>query len=161
MWRLLKGNREECSAFLDSMEKASNVDAIPPEPAAHAASCEACRTASEDLLASRKLLAALPRRAESTGPWFAPRVMAAIAARESELMRSVEAWTILPKLAARLSWISALALLLTTTWLVGRPPAATPARPVLTDLAGDPVVESAPAPVNNDEVLVSLGERAR
>jgi hypothetical protein len=161
MWRLLKRNREECSRLLESLETASEVDAISPKLTAHAASCAACQTASEDLIASRKLLAALPRRAETAGSWFASRVMAAIAARESELMRSVEAWTVLPKLAARLTWISALALLLTTTWLVGRPPAATPARPVLTDLAGDPVVENVPAPVNNDEVLVSLGEKAR
>jgi len=161
MWRLVKRNREACSEFLESLERASNADAISPTLAAHAASCEACRTASQDLLASRELLAAWPRRAETAGPWFVPRVMSAIAARESELLRSVEAWTVLPKLAARLTWISALALLLTTTWLVGRPPTSTPTRAVLTDLAGDPVVESAPAPVNNDEVLVTLGERAR
>jgi hypothetical protein len=161
MWGLLKRNRKECSEFLEVLEGASSVDAIPPKFAAHIASCAGCRAASEDLTASRSLLVALPRSAETAGPWFAPRVMAAIAARESELRQSVEAWTVLPKLAARLSWISALALALTTTWLVGRPPVSKPTRPVLTDLAGDPVIEVAPAPVNNDEVLVSLGERAR
>jgi len=38
--------------------------------------------------------------------------MAAIVAGESELRRSMDAWTIVPKLARRLSWVSALALVL-------------------------------------------------
>jgi hypothetical protein len=160
MWGLRKKNSDGCGRFLESLEGTASVDAVSPVLAEHAASCKECRAASEELFASRALLEALPRRAEKAGPWFAPRVMAAIAARESELRRSFEAWTVLPKLAARLTWVSALALVLTTTWLLGRP-ASTPAIPVLTDLAGDPVIESAPAPVNNDEVLVSLAEKAR
>jgi hypothetical protein len=98
----------------------------------------------------------LPRRAE-VGPWFAPRVMAAIAARESELRRSIDAWTIVPKLARRLSWVSALALVLASTWLFGRP-ASTPSNPVSTDLTGEPAYENT-APVNNDELLLSLAEK--
>jgi len=47
--------------------------------------------------------------------------MAAIAVRESSLRRSQEAWTVVPKLAARLTWISALALLLAGTWLYQSP----------------------------------------
>src|SRR5260370_24101642 len=49
--------------------------------------------------------------------WFGARVMAAIAARESELRQSLEAWAAVSRLAARLAWISALALLLASTWL--------------------------------------------
>jgi len=159
MW-VLKKNRSECSRFLESLEGTAGADTLSPVLAEHVASCKECRVASEELFASRTLLEALPRQPEKAGPWFAPRVMAAIAARESELRRSVETWTVLPKLAAKLTWVSALALLLTTTWLVGRP-ASTAVRPVFTDLTGEPVIESAPAPVNNDEVLVSLTEKAQ
>jgi hypothetical protein len=160
MWDLLKRNGAECGRFLESLEGMRSADALSPALAEHAASCQECRTAIDELFASRALLEALPSHPEKAGAWFAPRVMAAIAARESELRRSVEAWVVLPKLAAKLTWVSALALVLTTTWLVGRP-ASTPARPVLTDLTGEPVIESTPAPVNNDEVLVSLTEKAR
>jgi hypothetical protein len=47
--------------------------------------------------------------------------MAAIAARESELRQSLEAWAAVPRLAARLTWLSALALLLASTWLYQQP----------------------------------------
>ncbi len=63
----------------------------------------------------RDVRAALPE------PWFAPRVMAAIAARESELRQSLEAWAAVPRLAARLTWISGLALLVASTWLYQLP----------------------------------------
>ena len=157
MWALFKRNREDCSRFRDALESAAEL--LPQDLAAHAGSCEECRFARDEAFASRALLKALPRQAEA-GPWLAPRVMAAIAAREVELRRSVEAWTFMPKLAAQLTWVSALALLLTSTWLVGRPVSA-PARPVLTDLAGEPVIETTQAPANNDDVLLSLGEKVR
>jgi predicted anti-sigma-YlaC factor YlaD len=160
MWGLVKKNRAECSRFLEALEEAPSADALAGTLAEHAASCEECREASDTVFASGALLKVLPREEEKARPWFAPRVMAAIAAREAELMRAVDTWTLLPKMAARLTWVTAFALLLTTTWLVGRP-ASTPTRPVLTDLAGDPVVETAPAPVNNDDVLVSLTEKTR
>jgi hypothetical protein len=159
MWVLLKKNRG-CSRFVESIEGIAGVDALPPALAEHAASCKDCRAAVDELFASRALLKALPRQPETAGPWFAPRVMAAIAARESDLRRSLDAWTAVPKLAAKLTWVSALALLLTSTWLMGRP-ASTPVRPVLTDLTGEPVIEIAPAPVSNDDVLVSLTEKAQ
>jgi hypothetical protein len=90
-------------------------------------------------------------------PWFVPRVMAAIAARESELRRSVDTWVIVPKLARRLTWVSALALVLAGTWLFGQS-ASTPSKPMSTDLTGEPVYENT-APVNNDELLLSLAEK--
>src|SRR5260370_14819167 len=60
-------------------------------------------------------------RAALPEPWFAPRVMAAITARESELRESLEAWAAVPRLAARLTWLSALALLLASTLLYQLP----------------------------------------
>jgi hypothetical protein len=80
--------------------------------------------------------------------------MAAILARESELRRSIDAWTIVPKLARRLTWISALALVLAGTWFLGRP-ASMPLKPAATDMTGEPVLDTTP-PLNNDDLLLSL-----
>jgi hypothetical protein len=160
MWDLLKKNRGDCSPFLASIEDSAGVSALTPSLAEHAASCKDCRAAVDELLASRALLEVLPREEEVARAWFAPRVMAAIATREFELRRSLDAWTAVPNLAAKLTWVSALALLLTSTWLIGWP-LFTPTRPVVTDLAGEPVIENTPAPATNDEVLGSLTERER
>jgi hypothetical protein len=125
----------------------------------HVAACADCRAAAEDILAVRALLAPMSSNAELGGPWFAPRVMAAIAARKAELSRASDTLTFLPKLAARLTWISAIALLLASGWLYQKP-VSTPPQPVVTDLTGEPISDSA-TPANNDEVLVSLSEKTR
>jgi hypothetical protein len=155
MWNPLKKNRSECDRFRELLEEGSG-GAVPATLRQHAAQCRDCEAAMEELAASRELLRGLPRQAEA-GPWFAPRVMAAIRARETELRRSVDAWIIVPKLARRLTWVSALALVLASTWLFDWP-ASTPSKPVATDITGEPVHEYA-APVNNDDLLLSLAEK--
>jgi hypothetical protein len=155
MWKPLKKNSRDCDRFRDLLE-AGGGGTLPVTPREHAAECPDCRAAVEELAASRKLLSALPRQAEA-GPWFAPRVMAAIRARESELRRSVDEWVIVPKLARRLTLMSALALVLASTWLFGRPTATT-LKPVATDITGEPVPEYA-APASNDDLLLSLAEK--
>ena len=122
----------------------------------HASECQDCEDAVDELLASRALLSALPRQAE-VGPWFAPRVMAAIAARESELRRSIDTWVIVPKLARRLTWVSALALVLASTWLFGRP-ASTPSTPAATDITGEPVHENTRSGEQRRSLAESGGE---
>jgi|ERR1700730_2922765 hypothetical protein len=151
MWNPLKRNSSECERFRESLE-----EAVPTTLRGHAAECRDCATAVYELAASRELLRALPRQAE-VGPWFAPRVMAAIRARELELRRSADEWTVVPKLARRLTWVSALALLLAGTWLFGST-ASAPLKPVATDITGEPVQDYA-APANNDELLLSLAEK--
>jgi anti-sigma factor RsiW len=160
MGSLLKKDSGECSRFLESLEDVASEAALSPALRAHAAGCKECAAAVDEWLASRKLLKAMPRPAEVAKPWFAPKVMAAIAARESELRRSLDAWTVVPKLASKLAWVSALALVLTGTWLMERPMSA-PQQPVVTDLAGEPVSESVPLPATNDDMLVSLTEKAQ
>lgn len=125
----------------------------------HADVCADCRAVAGNILEAGTLLAELPSSAAMAGPWFAPRVMAAIAARKAELSRVADTWTFLPKLAARLTWASAVALLLASTWLY-QWPLSTSARPMLTDITGEPVVDTV-TPANNDEVLVSLAEKPR
>jgi hypothetical protein len=151
MWNPLKRNSSECERFRESLE-----EAVPTTLRGHAAECRDCATAVYELAASRELLRALPRQAE-VGPWFAPRVMAAIRARELELRRSADEWTVVPKLARRLTWVSALALLLAGTWLFGSN-ASAPLKPVATDITGEPVQDYA-APASNDELLLSLAEK--
>jgi hypothetical protein len=155
MWNPLEKSGSDCARFRDLLEAGGR-----RTPAAalreHAAECPECEAAAVELAASRELLSVLPRQPEA-GPWFAPRVMAAIRAREAELRRSVDAWIIVPKLARRLTWLSALALVLASTWLFGGS-AATTWKPVATDITGEPVHDYA-APVNNDDLLLSLAEK--
>jgi hypothetical protein len=143
-----------------SQEALANVLAVlPASLQAHAARCEHCRAAAAELVATRALLSALPSRAPIPGPWFAPRVMAAIAAQESKLTRALDTWLAIPKLASKLAWASAFALLLMSTWLYQRPATHSGNSAVL-DITGEPVQETAP-PATNDDVLVSLAGNYR
>jgi len=150
---------DAASAAPDAKELPQLLAAVPVSLKEHATSCADCRAAAENILAARALLTELPSYAAAAGPWFAPRVMAAIAARKADLARATDAWTFLPKLASRLTWASAVVLLLASTWLYQKP-VTTSAKPVATDITGEPVVDTA-TPANNDEVLVSLAEKAR
>jgi len=150
---------DAASAAPDAKDLSQLLAAAPVALKDHAAACADCRAAAENILAARALFAELPSYAAAAGPWFAPRVMAAIAARKADLARAADTWTFLPKLAARLTWASAVALLLASTWLYQKP-VNTSAKPVAIDITGEPVVDTA-TPANNDEVLVSLAENAR
>lgn len=129
----------------------------------HVKSCADCRDAAENVLATRALLAAIPSSAALPGPWFAPRVMAAIAARKAELARAADAWTLLPKLASRLTWGSSIALLLSSAWLYDHPVTTPPVttRIVATDIIGEPVVDTSTQPSPDDEFLLSSTEQPR
>ena len=170
MTNFLNKRRAECRQFQSQLEDAASaapnakalselLAAAPASLKEHTIACANCRAAAENILAARALLAELPSYAATAGPWFAPRVMAAIAARKAELSRAADTWTFLPMLAARLTWASAIALLLASGWLYQRP-VSTPSRSAATDITGEPVVDNAP-PANNDEVLISLAEKAR
>jgi hypothetical protein len=114
--------RRECSHVLDVLENsAEGTAALSAAQREHLAACSDCQDAADAFLVSRSMLQELSAREAAPGPWFAPRVMAAIAAREAELRQSLDAWAAVPKLAARLTWVSALALLLASTWLYETP----------------------------------------
>jgi hypothetical protein len=119
MWNLLRmrKNQDECSRLRDALENVTDLAALSSTQQEHLAACPACQEASSDISTSRIVLRDVPARAASPGPWFASRVMAAIAAKESELRQSLDAWAAVPRLAARLTWLSALALLVASTWL--------------------------------------------
>lgn len=123
MWNLLKmrKNQGECRRLRDALENVQDAAALSSAQQQHLGACRECQAASADISMTRIVLRDVPNRAASPGPWFAPRVMAAIAARESELRESLEALAAVPRLAARLTWISALVLLLASTWLYELP----------------------------------------
>lgn len=164
----------ECSQFRSQLEDAAgaapNAKGVsellaPGSPAlkAHASACADCRAAAENILAARALLAELPPYAATAGPWFAPRVMAAIAARKAELSRAADTWTFLPRLAARVTWASSIALLLASAWLYQKPRTmpspTTTAKSVATDIAGDPIVDPATLSNADDEFLPNIAEK--
>lgn len=167
---LLNKRAAECRDFQMGLDDAAGsapgaqklADLLAVVPGAmreHAVACADCRAAAESLLAARALMAEMPSRSAMGEPWFAPRVMAAIAARRAELGRATDTWTFLPKLAARLTWASTIALLLASGWLYQRPVStAVTAKSVVTDITGEPLRDSA-MPADNDEVLVSLSEQ--
>jgi hypothetical protein len=170
MMNFMNKRRAECRGFRMQLEDAAGAapsakelsELLASAPTAlkeHASACADCRAAAENILAVRALFAVLPSYATTAGPWFAPRVMAAIAARKAELSRAADTWTFLPKLAARLTWASAIALLLASGWLYQKP-VSTSIKPVVTDITGEPVADTA-TPATNDEVLVSLSEKPR
>src|SRR5579859_2822451 len=152
---------EDAAGSAPGAQKLADLLAVAPGAMReHAVACADCRAAAENLLAARALLAEMPSHAATPGPWFAPRVMAVIAARKAELARATDTWTFLPKLAARLTWASTIALLLASGWLYQRPVSTSTKPAVVTDITGEPLVYSA-TPADNDEVLVSLAEKPR
>ena len=156
MWNLRR-NKEtlDCTALRDALEKPSAVSALSPVLRQHLADCAECQLFADELTKTRSLLDALPSRRYEPSPWFVGRVISAINARETELRRSVETWSLIPRLAARLTWISALALLLAGTWIYERPK-ATPRQGDAT--AGESLFES-PASTVPDDLLANLVEQ--
>lgn len=146
-------NREQCERLRDSLETSASASALPGAMREHLADCVGCRTVADELFASRALLQKIPLQGAEPGPWFATRVMAAIAARESKLQRSLEAWTVVPKFAARLTWISALALLLAGTWLYQAPKSAPKSG---SGSSVESLFDVAPASATQDDVLIGF-----
>lgn len=101
----------------------------------------------------RALLRGLEGQRAEPSPFFARRVMAAIEAREAELVRRARAWAAVPTFASRLSAIAVLLLVVASTLLwtgTHRQPVAT------TGLVEDLAANGQAA--NQDDVFVSPGE---
>jgi len=92
------------------------LDGWSPASLEHASGCAECREAAEDLALTRVALQPLGELSPEPGPWFATRVMAAIAGRESEMDLSDAVWVSVRRLAPRLVAVCALLLLLASTW---------------------------------------------
>jgi hypothetical protein len=161
MLDMLKGN-ENCRKFRDALEEAaaklegairieSLIAPLPEEQRRHVAACAGCREAAHDLVKVKDLFNGAASFSEEERPWFAARVMAAIASRERELAERVTAWTEFPRFASRLSWVAAILLLAGTTWFyeaVVRAPNYSP--------AGQESIFEVPQQTTPDDVLVSM-----
>jgi len=169
MWNLLKKRDEECWKLQDLLEESAAVlpeavsaerlsEAWPAPQRNHIAACETCQEAAQDLLATREIFKGVASTSQVATPWFATRVMAAIAARERELSEVASTWLAVPKFASRLAIGSGALLLVASTWLYERPvPVPTPNQQAST-LAVQESLFEAPSPVNQDDVLVNMQE---
>lgn len=140
MWDKFKKESRLCERYREGLEdlrpdvvdqtmaSAELSNSLPPEVMEHAPECATCEEAAETFWASRDLLTAaleLARQQHNasmieTRPWFAAQVIAKIAERETEGRRALTEWSgAVTKLASRLAWVSALVLLVGTTWFYG------------------------------------------
>jgi len=169
MWNLLK-NDKECVKLRDLLEESAGARAEavtveqlsqewPAVERAHIAACGSCQEAAKDLLATREIFKGITSSWQTERPWFAARVMAAIAVRERELSEAASTWLAVPKFAARLAMASAVLLLIASTWLYERP-LSTPSEQA-TYLAAQESLFEAPPPATQDDVLVPLQENNR
>lgn len=161
MLDMLKRN-ENCRKFRDGLEEAaaklegairieSLIALLPEEQRGHVAACADCREAADDLVKVKAMFVGAGSFAGEERPWFAARVMAAIASRERELAERVTAWTEFPRFASRLTWVAAILLLAGTTWFyeaVVRAPSYAP--------AGQESIFEVPQQSTPDDVLVSM-----
>jgi hypothetical protein len=131
MWKLLRAKDEECGRLRGELEEAAGnagegvsaeklMEALSQEDRQHMKLCGNCRGAAEELAATKKLFRGVASFADEERPWFASRVMAAIALRERELVERVSAWTEFPRFASRLTWVASILLLAGTTWFYSR-----------------------------------------
>src|SRR6202051_2849053 len=152
-----------------SMASLSLGNSLPAEVLEHARECGTCEEAAETFWASRDLLAGpleLTREwnsaAKDAKPWFAARVMAKIAERETEGRRALMEWSgAVTKLASRLAWVSALVLLVGTTWFYGPHGGQLNTQSVESKAEGTPqyLFDSAAGQATVDDALVSPPER--
>lgn len=161
MWNKLKEN-ENCKRFRDGLEEAAGklegairiedgIALLPEEQREHVTACTDCLEAANDLVKVKALFNGAASYAEEERPWFAARVMAAIASRERELAERVSAWTEFPRFASRLAWVSAILLLVGTTWFyqaIVRAPTYVP--------EGQESIFEVPQQTTPDDVLVSM-----
>jgi len=139
MWDKFRKENPLCEQYREALEDlapyADRVTAsealhnhLTKELAEHARQCDSCEEAAETFWTSRGLLAGpleLAREQHDAAmnesrPWFTAQVMAKIAEREMEGRKALAEWSgAVAKLASRLAWISALVLLVGTTWFYG------------------------------------------
>ena len=127
MWNLRKRSKQECRRLADAVDEAAAkqadevsvknlTEALTAEERKHMETCQDCQRAVHEVFRAKQLFQGAASFRQEERPWFAARVMAAIAAREKELAERVTAWTEFPRFASRLTWVAAIVLLASTTW---------------------------------------------
>jgi hypothetical protein len=169
MWNLRKKGTEDCTKFQDFLDRTATerprasrledvLEELPLSQRQHIAVCRSCREAGEDYFETREIFKGVDSRAKEGGPWFAARVMKAIAARQRELAISPSPWSVVPRFASRLAWAAAVVLLVGSTWLYER---SAPARqePPSGAASQEYLFEAPQPPLNQDDVLISMAEK--
>jgi len=161
MWNLLKRENEECRRFRDALESAAGHtdtlsvkslnEQLSAEEREHLDRCADCRKSVEELVATKQLFQGVSSLADEERPWFAARVMAAIASRERELAERVSAWTEFPRFASRLALVAGIVLLAGTTWFY-KSVVRSPSYP---SSGSQESIFEAPQPTTPDDILVS------
>jgi hypothetical protein len=161
---LLDNTQSRCDHFQEWLEESRSpqsgletfenlISNAGPEVRQHAQECSDCRDAAEDIVALRNLVREF-ETAPVAGPWFAPRVIAAINSLEVERSRASAIWLAVPRFASRLSWLAAVALLFTCTWMYER--STQPIEPQTASAFTSEHLFDPPAlPANHDDVLVN------
>ena len=169
MWNIWKKQNANCNRVLEHLEEysianrkevtvESLLDSLPQEHRDHSMSCLSCRTALQDFVTVRQMLADVPSYANSEAPSFSARVMSAIAAKEYEILQPLSISAIFPRLAARLTWVTSVVLLITSAFLFQRP-VMPPAKEPAAASAQDSLFETTQIPSERDDILLSLAER--
>jgi negative regulator of sigma E activity len=166
MWKLEKSktNCERYEAMLaDAADQAVDRGeklVLSADLAAHVSGCEHCREAADAVAVSRSLLRSGLEPAAAPGPYFAPRVMAAIRAEESRLTTErLVFWRPLEHLAARMAVVAATVVLLLSFYVYAVAPRMSSedtAQAQNYELVPHQQVD--PQPQTKDEVLMSLAE---
>jgi len=161
MWNLLKKSDEQCRKVRDLLEDSAAArpeavsiqelsEALSAAGQTHIGACVGCQEAAQDLLGTREIFKGVASNSAMERPWFATRVMAAIAAREAST------WLAVPRFASRLALASGALLLVASTWLYERPFSA-PSQQAR-NLAAQESLFEVPPTVNQDDVLVPAQE---
>jgi len=162
MWNLLKRSNEECRRLGGAVEEAAAkqadavsvknlTEALTPDERTHMATCQDCARAVLEVFRAKQLFQGAASLRQEERPWFAARVMAAIAAREKELAERVTAWTEFPRFASRLTWVAAVVLLASTTWFY-ESVLRSPSHPVS---GSQESIFEAPQQTTPDDILIS------
>jgi hypothetical protein len=168
MWNPMKRQGDECDRSRTLLENSALrrgasesverlLQAMPPIARTHFAACPDCREAAQDLVTAREILEVAAPGAFEPGPWFAGRVMGAIAVREKEFEEAAHTWLVVPRFASRLALASGALLLVASTWLYERPSTEQISQPAVA--APEYLFEAPPPPMNQDDVLISMAER--
>jgi len=155
--------REELEALplKETVESALRMvlEEMSPASREHASGCADCREAADDVALTRRALRPLGEVPAEPGPWFATRVMAAIAGRESEIDLRDAVWASVRRLAPRLVAVCALLLVLGSTWMYQLSRIHVAGGPQVG--SGDTVLEAGQAAPMNDDVLIEAPEGHR
>ncbi len=161
---------EELRAGVGQAEDSAELErGLSAEVLAHAQRCEWCRETAEVFWASRALVArrnaVMATESGATAeamPWFASRVMAKIAERETEVRSASAEWSsAVTRLASRMAWISGLALVAVGTLVYGPQP-QTETTALVRQTSSETqqyLFDSATGPSNVDDALASPVER--